>query len=69
MIFSDCVTVLFLPVDINECELRISNCDVNANCINTFSSFECTCSAGFMGDGFNCTSKGLTLSHLYLQVL
>ena len=49
----------FLRIDTNECELRISNCDVNANCSNTFGSFECTCSAGFVGDGVNCTSKDL----------
>ena len=53
------IPLLFLPIDINECELRINNCDVNANCSNTFGSFECTCSAGFVGDGVNCTSKDL----------
>ena len=58
MIFSDSV-LLFLPIDINECELGINNCDVNANCSNTFGTFECTCSAGFVGDGVNCTSKEL----------
>ena len=47
----------FLPIDINECELRISDCDVNANCTNTLSSFECTCNAGFVGDGLTCISK------------
>ena len=47
----------FLPIDIDECELRMNNCDVNANCTNTLSSFECTCNAGFVGDGLTCISK------------
>ena len=63
------IQLLFLPIDINECELRINNCDVNANCSNTFGSFECTCSAGFMGDGVNCTSKDLPVILLYTRFM
>ena len=44
-------------IDINECEMEIDNCHENATCNNTFGSFECTCNAGFDGDGVNCTSK------------
>jgi len=32
-------------------------CHSNANCTDTDGSFNCTCVAGFEGDGFNCTGK------------
>ena len=44
-------------IDVDECESEIANCSVNANCTDTFGSFECTCNHGFEGDGFNCTSN------------
>ena len=31
------------------------NCDVNAMCANTYGNYNCTCDAGWQGDGFNCT--------------
>ena len=51
-----CIYVLFL-VDIDECAAELDNCHENATCNTTFGSFECTCNAGFNGDGVNCTSK------------
>ena len=44
-------------IDIDECASELDNCHENATCNNTFGSFECTCNAGFDGDGVNCTSK------------
>ena len=52
-------------IDINECEMEIDNCHENATCNNTFGSFECTCNAGFEGDGVNCTSK--TVGKVYVR--
>ena len=49
--------VIILLTDINECDLEIDNCHINATCNDTIGSFECTCIAGFEGDGVNCTSK------------
>ena len=43
--------------DIDECTAEIDNCHENATCNSTSGSFECTCNAGFDGDGVNCTSK------------
>ena len=48
-------------IDIDECTAQFDNCHENAACNNTFGSFECTCNAGFEGDGVNCTSKLVTL--------
>ena len=43
--------------DINECISGSAECHDNATCTNTDGSYECTCDAGFSGDGFNCTSE------------
>ena len=43
--------------DVNECTAGSHTCDVNAVCINTVDSFDCTCQEGFDGDGTICASK------------
>uniref|UniRef100_A0A0G4I061 EGF-like domain-containing protein n=1 Tax=Chromera velia CCMP2878 TaxID=1169474 RepID=A0A0G4I061_9ALVE len=44
--------------DIDECidSLHPHNCDVNAACINSATSFSCQCNSGFTGDGISCTA-------------
>ena len=49
--------IVLFCIDVNECTEGTDNCHENATCINTFGSFECTCIAGFSGDGVNCTSE------------
>ena len=48
-------------IDIDECRTEMNDCHVRATCSNTFGSFECTCDAGFEGNGVNCTSKACHL--------
>ena len=43
--------------DINECARETDSCDVNADCNDTVGSYECSCHAGYDGNGFNCTSN------------
>ena len=43
-------------LDINECESdSLNDCDGNADCIDTIGSYNCSCSPGYEGNGFNCT--------------
>ena len=57
-----CVTA-YLPetiihhVDIDECDRGIDECSINAQCLDTMGSYNCTCNIGYDGNGFNCTSK------------
>ena len=43
-----------LHADIDECELRIDNCHVNATCADVIGSFVCACNNGFDGNGVDC---------------
>ena len=48
----------YSSADVNECDLGTDNCHVNADCTDNIGSFQCTCSAGYSGDGVdNCTGK------------
>ena len=46
-------------LDIDECAMELDECSDNAACTDTDGGYECTCNAGFTGDGFTCTSKSL----------
>ena len=53
MIFKYCI-------DIDECIIDGSlrhNCDPDATCFNTDGSFNCSCNAGYAGNGISCQSK------------
>ena len=45
-------------VDINECNISKTNCNVNADCTDTPGSFECICHTGYTGDGVTCIDIG-----------
>jgi len=40
--------------DVNECDLDLDNCDVNATCTNIPGGFVCSCNVGYAGDGVTC---------------
>ena len=52
MLFDSELTLILADVD--ECALGTDSCDVNAQCNDTIGSFECTCNAGYVGDGVMC---------------
>ena len=47
-------------LDIDECReadaVKMNNCHLNASCINTQGSYNCSCNPTYIGDGFNCES-------------
>ena len=53
-------------LDINECSIGSHVCHVNANCINTDGSHNCSCKEGFIGDGRSCSG---TLNLLCYKVI
>lgn len=42
------------PDEVDECSAGTADCDSNASCVDTAEGFECTCDAGFEGDGRTC---------------
>ena len=44
-------------LDIDECKDVPQLCDLNAVCNDTKGSYQCTCKAGFTGNGHNCKGK------------
>ena len=49
---------LLLPMyalDVDECKDDNHVCDVNANCTNTYGSYNCSCKEGYTGDGRSCS--------------
>lgn len=50
------ILIHFFKKDVNECDEGKSNCDVDADCIDTVGSFYCNCTTGYFGDGVTCNS-------------
>lgn len=55
------IPVLFVFIDIDECNASVPVCDINAHCQNTRGSYMCSCKAGFTGDRKICTHAGNNL--------
>ena len=49
------VFLLIRPSDIDECEIGTAECSAHATCTNTDGDYNCTCEAGYCGDGFICS--------------
>ena len=45
---------VFKHSDENECTEGTHDCSINAKCTNTDGAFDCECSHGYQGDGFQC---------------
>ena len=43
--------------DLDECDLHLDSCDINADCKNTIGSYECQCSSGYRGNGLICNGN------------
>ena len=56
-------------IDVNEClNSSLSDCDVNASCMDTFGSYMCSCNDGYFGNGFNCSGKLLSIVMSYYNL-
>ena len=51
--------LLWVFIDIDECETGIHACHKYASCTNTVGSYECSCEKGYVGDGRYCSGKSL----------
>jgi len=57
-------------LDVDECSLSKSSCDVNADCQNTRGSYRCLCKPGFTGDGKTCSGMmTYTLSNIFMMLV
>ena len=43
--------------DLDECQLELHDCSIDASCTNTHGGYECHCDEGYYGDGRKCFSK------------
>ena len=49
-----CFHNCYFCLDEDECQDEKHNCHANAQCNNTFGSYNCTCLNGYSGDGVSC---------------
>ena len=47
--------------DVDECTIGSHNCDINAKCLDTVGSFQCSCNPGYFGPGDICYSECIWL--------
>ena len=57
---------MFLLSDTNECDTGSQNCTAEANCTNTDGSYDCTCNAGYTGNGLFCNGLHLLFKRVCL---
>jgi|GEM_PF-449857 len=41
-------------IDLDECEMETDDCAENADCLNSWLSYTCSCMEGYEGNGFTC---------------
>ena len=57
------VVASLIYTDIDECQRNEDECHEEAECKDTIGSYNCTCNAGYTGDGFNCTGQHI---HIFI---
>ncbi len=55
--------IIMIFTDLDECENEEHDCDLNAQCNNTFGSYNCTGLNGYVGDGLNCSGNDVFVSY------
>ena len=64
MAYKRFISILWISLDVNECEVYDSLCALNATCSNTIGSYQCNCDTGFTGDGSFCSE----LNHIVFMI-
>ena len=59
------LSLLYTLSDVDECALGLDNCSQHAACIDTSSSYSCTCLSGYSGNGYICEGENLLDLHVY----
>ena len=49
--------ILFISLDVDECDDGSNLCHMNATCANTIGSYTCTCNYGTKGNGLVCKCR------------
>ena len=47
----------FIHTEWDECSRGVADCGINAVCIDTPDSYNCSCTAGYQGDGYTCEGR------------
>uniref|UniRef100_A0A0G4I7K3 EGF-like domain-containing protein n=1 Tax=Chromera velia CCMP2878 TaxID=1169474 RepID=A0A0G4I7K3_9ALVE len=55
-------TIALTVQEFDECTQNVHNCDTNAACTNTDTSFTCACNSGYLGTGVQCDPDECTLN-------
>ena len=53
------LSLLLADESINECAFMLDSCDENALCTDTAENYTCSCTPGFTGNGFICSSTSM----------
>ena len=62
--------ILFSTTDMDECaDDTLNECHENGDCNNTIGSYDCMCTIGYTGDGFNCSGTYVHLLDTFSHVL
>ena len=52
-----------LHTEWDECSRGVADCGINAVCSDTPDSYNCSCAAGYQGDGYTCEGRHWVYYH------